>query len=120
MGKQYITFHSVTMKTIISGLWRRFSNALHLPNWAYRLPGSTMLQSRRKSHTETTNASSERDFCSERKQTGKHQGCSDADYRWVEANEKTRSFPPDNMKKFIEHRPSGDYWIKEMGGGRFS
>lgn len=120
MGKQYITFHLVTMKTFISGLWRRFTTALRLPNWACRLPGSTMLQSRRKNHTETANASSGRDSCNERKPTGKHQECNDVDYHWVEVDERTRSFLPNNMEKFIEHRLSGDYWIKEMGGGRIS
>lgn len=97
MGKQY--------KTIISGLWRWFTTALHR---------STMLQSQRKSHIETTSA------LSERKTIGKHQKCNDVDYHWIEVGKKTRSFPPNNMEKFIEHRLSGDYWIKEMGGGRIS
>lgn len=120
MEKQYTTFLSVMMQTIISGLWQRFTTALHLPNWAYRLPGSTMLQSRRKSHTETTSASSEREYCNERKPTGKHQKCNDVNYHWNEVDERTRPFLPNNMEKFIEHRLSGDYWIKEIGGGRIS
>lgn len=39
---------------------------------------------------------------------------------WIEVDERTRPFLPNNMEKFIEHRLSGDYWIKEMGGGRIS
>ena len=120
MGKQYITFHSVTMKTIISGLWRRFAAISRIPKWACRLQGFTTSASSPTDHSATASASYGKESCCERKQTGKHQGCCDADYRWVEANEKTRSFPPDTMNKFIEHRPSGDYWIKEMGGGRIS
>lgn len=120
MERQYITFHLEMMKTIISGHWRRFMTALLLPKWAYRLPGSTMLQSRRKSHIETKSASSGKGSCNERRPIGKYQECNDVDYYWIEVNEKTRSFPHNNMEKFIEHRLSGDYWIKEMGGGRIS
>lgn len=42
---------------------------------------------------------------------------SKAKYLWVKTKEKPPIFLSNNgLYKFIETRPSGDYWIPEMGG----